>query len=190
MKPRERSAREKVLAAAAELFYARGINAVGIDKIIARAGVAKMSLYNNFASKDELVCEYLKLQAAELGRVFAESMGRGRTARERLMGAFDALESVIGGAEFRGCPFIKARAELAGLRPRHPGVRVCDEYKEQFRAGLSALAAEAGASDPGALASQLALLIDGALCGHRADGAAAARSAAESLLRTAIPRQD
>lgn len=186
MKRRERSAREKLLDAAGRLFYTRGINAVGIDEIIAKAGVAKMSLYNNFASKDDLVCEYLRLQGAALDRVFAGAIGKGATARERLLGAFDALERVIGGERFHGCPFIKANAELSGLRPRHPGVRVCEEYKAGFRARLRELAAEAGARDAGALAEQLALLADGALCGP-VWGAAAARGAAETLVREALP---
>src|SRR6478736_5820401 len=88
--PARTSARERLLAAADELFYAEGINNVGIDRVIEHAGVAKASLYSNFRSKDELVRAYLEARhEVRKGRVL-ERIGRHRSPRERLLAVFDA----------------------------------------------------------------------------------------------------
>ena len=192
MKTSTRPAREKLLSTASRLFYSRGIHAVGIDEIVARAGIAKMSLYNNFASKDELVCEYLHRQSASLLEAFAHGAAGPGSARERLLAIFDTLTNILLAPTFRGCPFIRAASELAGLRPPHPGLKVCADHKVRFRTTIRDLAAEAGAPDPEALSARLAVIVDGAL----AQGALSepeamarhARGAALQLIESALPQ--
>lgn len=103
------SARQKILTAAATLFYERGVNATGIDLIIAEAGVAKASLYNNFESKEHLVARYLEM--LRLGfeeRLAATVSSRGKTVAV----PFDLLEEIVVDGEFFGCPFTNALTEL------------------------------------------------------------------------------
>src|SRR6201998_3252378 len=105
------SARERLLAAANELFYAEGVHTVGIDRVIERAGVAKASLYNTFGSKDALVRAYLEgrhaLQVARSTRCLA----RYGDPRERLLGVFEAQGELFADPGFRGCAFVSASAE-------------------------------------------------------------------------------
>src|SRR4051794_20178037 len=99
------SARERLLAAADELFYAEGIQSVGIDRIIEKAGVAKASLYSTFGSKEELVRAYLQLRhAARMARI-DRSLARTDDPRERLLAIFDALGEACATPGFRGCAF-------------------------------------------------------------------------------------
>src|ERR1700760_139707 len=105
-------ARERLLAAADELFYEEGVHSVGIDRVIERAGVAKATLYSAFGSKDQLVRAYLAARhAATRDRMTRELAARYRTPRERLLGVFDVLGELFGEPGFRGCPFISACAE-------------------------------------------------------------------------------
>src|ERR1700736_366989 len=100
------SARERLLAAANELFYAEGVHTVGIDRIIEHAGVAKASLYNIFGSKEGLVGAYLASHHdGTTGRLMA-AVGQHRSPRERLLAVFDAQGQIIAQPEFRGCAFI------------------------------------------------------------------------------------
>ena len=105
IEPDRRPARERLLAAADELFYEGGTHAVGIDRVIERAGVAKASLYDNFGSKEELIRAYLEARhEARKARITAR-LERYATARERLLGVFDALADVMAQPSFRGCAF-------------------------------------------------------------------------------------
>src|SRR4030081_842648 len=105
------SARDRLLAAADELFYAEGVHVVGIDRIVERAGVAKASLYSTFGSKDELVRAYLEEHFLDRQRRIADVMAKRTTPRERLVGVFAEIEDALLGSEFRGCRFISAAAE-------------------------------------------------------------------------------
>src|SRR5258707_9403962 len=107
-----RSARERLLDAADELFYYGGVQTVGIDRIIEHAGVAKASLYNTFGSKEELVRAYLKARHAQTReRMARELQARFRTPRERLVGAFEIQGLAFTEPDFRGCAFVSASAE-------------------------------------------------------------------------------
>src|SRR5580698_11114603 len=99
------SARERLLAAANELFYREGVHTVGIDRVIERAGVAKASLYNTFGSKDELVRAYLDGRHAEMAGRITRALGRYDTPRDRLLGVFEAQGEVFAQPGFRGCAF-------------------------------------------------------------------------------------
>src|SRR5271170_868594 len=104
-------ARERLLAAADELFYREGVQTVGIDRIISHAGVAKASLYNIFGSKEELVRAYLEGRHARTGERISRALTRFRTPRERLLGVFDAQGEQFTDPAFNGCAFVMASAE-------------------------------------------------------------------------------
>ena len=178
------SARERLLAAADELFYAEGVQTVGIDRVIERAGVAKASLYNTFKSKDELVHAYLGARADRiLGRIRAR-VDTYDTPRARLLAVFEAqaLQMVL--PEYRGCAFMSAAAEAK------PGSRVEEavaDYRSRIRTLLTELATAAKAPDPAALALRLHVIYDGAAQSVRLDhdpvaAAAAARQLSEATV--------
>jgi AcrR family transcriptional regulator len=182
-----RSARERLLEAADELFYAEGVQTVGIDRVIERAGVAKASLYNAFGSKEELVKAYLENRhAGTTGRLLA-AVERESEPRARLLAVFDAQAEFFTQPGFRGCAFSTAAAEAP---PGGLVEQAADDYRADIRGLFGRLAADAGAADPDLLARQLQLIYDGAGMAARMDRnpaiAVAARSAAESLIDAAL----
>jgi AcrR family transcriptional regulator len=183
------SARDRILAAADELFYQEGIHTVGIDRVIERAGVAKASLYNTFGSKDELVRSYLlRRQDVRQSRI-ERKLAEVDTPKAQLLAIFDVLGDVVADPDFRGCAFQRASAEA----PVGGSVQlVCDSSRAWTRSLMVDLAVKAGAVDPERLAQQLLLLYDGALMGARLDrdasAAGAARTVAEGLIDAVIAR--
>jgi AcrR family transcriptional regulator len=175
---RKPSARDRLLAAADELFYAEGVHTVGIDRIIERAGVAKASLYSCFGSKDELIRAYLEGRHEIRRSRLLAGLERHEQPRDRLIGIFDVLADMASASGFRGCAFYNASAESA------PG-GVVDEVATANRAwtrGLfTELSREAGAHDPIMLAEQLMVLYDGATAGARMDRRAAAAVTARGI---------
>jgi len=184
--PTAQSARERLLAAANELFYSEGVHTVGIDRVIDRAGVAKASLYNTFGSKDELVKAYLESRHATISRRITAYIERFGTPRERLLGVFEAQGELFAETGFRGCAFVSASAESPGELVQH----AADDYRLWVRTLLTDLAREAGVAEPELLGRQLHLIYDGASLSARMDhdpaAATAARAAAETLLDAAI----
>jgi AcrR family transcriptional regulator len=185
-----RSARDRLLAAANELFYEEGIHTVGIDRVIERAGVAKASLYSTFGSKDELIRAYLAARHQARQQRLTQKLARYHNPREQLLGIFDVLGEVMVEAGFRGCAFLRASAEL---RASSGAVRsVCDDAREWTRSLFADLARAAGAARPDRLAQQLVLLYDGALVAALMDrdatAAASARAVAVTLLDAATRR--
>jgi AcrR family transcriptional regulator len=185
-RPKKPSARERLLAAADELFYAEGVHTVGIDRIIERAGVAKASLYSCFGSKDELVRAYLEgRHSIRRGRLLA-GLERYDDPRDRLLGVFDVLAELAGAAGFRGCAFYNASAESA---PGGAVEEVSLANRAWTRGLFTELARDAGARDPIGLAEQLMILYDGATVSsrmdQRADGVRVARGMAATLLAAA-----
>ena len=181
----EQPARERLLQAAADLFYRRGIRPVGVDEIVASADVAKMSLYRSFPSKDELAAAYLRRIDERYWRWWDEVAARHPGApREQLLGLFRAVARQATRPDWRGCPFTNAATEFP--EPDHPGRRVAEANKRELRRRLRGLAREAGAHEPGRLADQLVLLFEGAYSSVQtfgADGpAAAVAAAAEALI--------
>ena len=168
------SARERLLAAANELFYNEGVHTVGIDRVIEQAGVAKASLYNTFGSKDELVRAYLETRHASVAERITQAVERYDTPRERLLAVFEGQGELFAQPDYRGCAFARASAES------HPGDLVeqaAEAYRRWVRALLTELAARAGVPEPEVLARQLHLLYDGSGQSARMDHdpAAAAR---------------
>jgi AcrR family transcriptional regulator len=177
------SAREKLLAAADELFYAEGIHTVGIDRVIERAGVAKASLYSAFGSKDGLVRAYLLGRHNRRQRRLLEVIDRYADPRAKLLGIFDYLGDFHRQPTFRGCPFINASAEAP---PGGPVQEISDLSRDWVRSLIRGLVADLGVADPDPLTDQLILLYDGCTVAARLDrnvaAAGAARAAAETLL--------
>jgi AcrR family transcriptional regulator len=183
----KRSPRERLLQAASELFYAEGVQSVGIDRVIDRAGVAKASLYSTFGSKEQLVCAYLDARHAQtLGRLRA-AVDAVEDPVERILAVFDAQAQLFRAPDYHGCAFTAAAAEApAGGRVDE----AAESYRRDVRALFTELAAAAGAPDPVLLASQLQLIYDGGGLAATMDRdpaiAAPARAAAAALIAAAI----
>jgi len=186
---RESAARLRILDAAAELFYARGIRGVGLDTVIAASGVAKATLYAHFPSKDDLVLAYLdRADLAWQGKLRAAAAAAGPSPRDQLVGLFDALMQAGARTGFRGCAFLNAAAESVAGTPVHTATVA---HKDAVRAWVTGLAEAAGASDPPALARELTLVLDGALAAGtlrvQPDIAEQAAAAARTLVAAACP---
>ncbi|MDX6255438.1 MAG: hypothetical protein QOJ11_1772 [Frankiales bacterium] len=181
------SARERLLAAADDLFYSEGVQTVGIDRIVAQAGVAKASLYNLFGSKEELVQAYLDARHANTRDQVERALTRFRTPRERLLGVFDAQGQLFTEPDFNGCAHMTASAEA-----RHGSAveGATDRYRLWVRTLFTDLAREARVADAEGLARQLHLLYDGAGVSARMDrdpsAATTARAAAAALFDAAV----
>jgi AcrR family transcriptional regulator len=187
MNTAKQTARDRLLTAANELFYAHGVQTVGIDRVIEQAGVAKASLYNTFGSKENLVGAYLEGRHQATVDRLRRSVESHTDPRQRLLAVFDAQAEMFAEPSFRGCAFITASAEAPdGGLIQH----AADDYRLEIRTLLTELAREAGAADPAALGRQLQLLYDGGGLAAQMDrdphAAAAAKAAAELLLDAAI----
>ncbi|MGC2567781.1 MAG: TetR/AcrR family transcriptional regulator [Mycobacterium sp.] len=181
-----RGARQRILDAAAELFYREGINATGVERLAAESSVSKRTLYQHFPSKTAVVEEYLR----GINRRVTDTLLHQdeRTPRQHLLAVFDA--PAVPGTTFRGCPFHNAAVEAAGTMP---GVQdIVHTSKRGFADLLTELAEQAGAADPRQLGNQLAVLYEGAaaLSTSLDDPSpwAHARTAAEALIDWAVSR--
>jgi AcrR family transcriptional regulator len=179
-----RGARQRILDAAAELFYREGINATGVERLAAESSVSKRTLYQHFPSKTAVVEEYLHSVEQRLPNPLAPAADK--TPRARLLAVFE--RPTAAGAPLRGCPFHNAAVEAAGAMP---GVQqIVRGNKRSFIDGLTELARQAGAADPRLLGNQLAVLYEGAaaLSTSLDDGSpwAQARSAADTLIDHAL----
>lgn len=153
-------AAERIFRTASEMFYRKGIRAVGVDAIAAEAGVTKKTLYENFGSKDELVAAYLRGRDERWRSWLVEGVeGRGGTAKERLLSTFDALGEWQEHGNTKGCGFVNAMVELR--EADHPARVMVAEQKRWLHDYLAKLASEAGAGDPEGLADQLLILHEG-----------------------------
>jgi AcrR family transcriptional regulator len=182
-----RPARERLLAAADELFYEEGVNLVGIDRVIEHAGVAKASLYDCFGSKEELIRSYLQQRHEARQLRMRERLALCATPREKILAVFELMAEAAAKPDFRGCAFARASAEA---RPGGSVKAMCDESRAWNLALFADLAKEAGAADPDRVAQQLRLLYDGAMASAHVDtrstAVATARAMAEMVLDQAI----
>jgi AcrR family transcriptional regulator len=172
------SARERLLAAADELFYENGINTVGIDRVIERAGVAKASLYDCFGSKDELVRSYLQGRSDARRTRINERLSQYDTPEEKILSIFDLLGELAVQPGFRGCAFVRAGADASSSDRVKT---VCEESRAFILGKFTDLAGEAGISEPELLGKQLVLLYDGASIAAHLDGNRNAVSTARGL---------
>jgi len=175
-------ARERVLEAADRLFYAEGVQAVGMDRVRNEAGLSLKRIYSLFPSKDELLVAVLNRRRAQWDAGIAMFAADAEDPRERILAVFDFLDAWFRQPDFHGCAFINVFGELGPSSPS--ATRTVQAQKESFQGYLARLVAEAGAPD--ALAAQLAILVEGAqttaAIAGRPDAARQARGAAEVLL--------
>ena len=152
--------RDRIFKTACDLFYRHGIRAVGVDAIVVEAGTNKMSFYRSFASKDELVAEYLREEVREgwawWDSIIAPHAGNPRAQVEALFDAH-AIRSCTSGS--RGCALANAAVEIDN--EDHPALRVVEEHKRELRGRFRQLAVELKAREPGALGDALLLLFEG-----------------------------
>jgi AcrR family transcriptional regulator len=168
--PVQRSPRDRILDTASELFYRDGYQAVGIDTIVERSGVAKMTLYRHFPSKDDLIAAYLERADAEFWAWLDGEIARVDDPRAKLIAAFEATAELATSPRCLGCTFQAAAAEFPELD--HKGHRVALAHKRRALETFGGLAREAGLRKPKALAAQLLLLMDGAWVAARMFGPA------------------
>jgi AcrR family transcriptional regulator len=157
------SARDRILNTAYELFSRHGIRAVGIDRIITESGVAKMSLYRNFPSKDELVLAFLAEREKRWTRDWlqAEARRRGETGAERLLAIFDVFGEWFAQADFEGCSFINVLLEFT--ERDHPVRNASAAHLASIRGYLREQAEDAGVENPDALAAEWHILMKGSI---------------------------
>lgn len=165
--PRQ-SARDRLLATAGRLFYERGFLGVGVDEIVAESGVAKMTLYRHFRSKDDLVVAYLRRADDEFSDWFERALATEREPRAKLSAVFRALGVLAQSQQCLGCTFQMSASEYPD--PSHPAHKIAVAHKREARRQFADLARKAELRDPGKLADQLLLLMDGAWVASRMFG--------------------
>lgn len=177
------SARERLLAAADELFYDEGVNTVGIDRVIEKAGVAKASLYSTFGSKEELIVAYLEQRHIEREERVTRWMAKHDDPREKILAIFDSLAEVARKTSFRGCAFVNASAES---RPGSRIEEISDRSRAWVRTLFVSLAADAGVPDSAEVGRQLALIYDGAIISAKMDRSVKPVQTAKRLAETVL----
>ncbi|OXJ10671.1 TetR/AcrR family transcriptional regulator [Burkholderia sp. HI2500] len=159
--------RERILQTASELFYREGTRAVGVDLIVAQAGVAKTSLYRYFATKDDLIEAFLLREDADFWAHWdAVATQYRRAPREELDAQLQWIGERIARPGYRGCPQINIAAEYAD--GNHPARKVAVAHKQELRRRLTELADAMGVDEPETFALRLATVIDGALSSGQA----------------------
>lgn len=185
--------RDQLVETALDLFERSGFGAVGIDRVLAEAGVAKMTLYKHFGSKDELAVAALDLKDQRFRAWFINEVERrAAQPRDRLRAIFETLHEMVDQPVFPGCIFVRAAAEFGAAD--HPVHEAATEHKRLIRQYIATLAAAAGAARPEQLAYQLAALMDGVMANLLIGGCEelcpAVFAGAEVLIDAAIPDRD
>ncbi len=184
-KPRKIPPRQRLLDTACRMFYDQGIGATGIDRLLAEAGVAKMSLYKTFGSKDALVLEYLRQRYGGFVPALRATLEeRHAHTADRILGLFDVLDEWFRDPGFRGCPLLNAAVEIS--LPTHPARETAANLVGEFHRYLEELCQAAGSPQPSVLAEQLCLLTYGAIAcsqlSRSPDSASSAKAIAKELL--------
>jgi AcrR family transcriptional regulator len=178
--PAKPTMKDRILETADRLFYLQGIRAVGVDTIAAEIGISKRTLYNHFPSKDDLIAAYLRRRSVTMP-------ASDKSPIEQILGTFDSLERRFAAKDFRGCPFVNAVAELGA--EDHAVRQIAIAFKHGRRARFRDLLQQLGANDTDRLATQLQLLVDGAIAADLVHNdpsmAVAAKQAATVLLANA-----
>ena len=179
--------RDRLLDAAGRLFYAEGIRAVGIDRILDEAGAAKASLYSHFSSKDELVAAYLDSRAKDTRGIIESGLERaGRDPRARLLALFDGAIAMTGEDGFRGCPFQRAAAELNDAA--HPGHAITVRERLWTQQVITTLVQQIAPEASPDLARAIAALYEGAVVQASLGTAAAALASARWAVARLLPQ--
>ena len=184
------SKREQLINTATRLYAERGYHATGIDTILAESGIAKQTLYNHFRKKEELILAVLRQHDGEFRNHFMRQVETlADKPEDRLLVIFDVAEKWFSQNNFFGCMFINAIGEYS--EQDTPIRDACREFKKLMHDYILGLAEEAGAADAGALADELALLLEGAIVtaqvSERKNAAKTAKNIARTLINEAIP---
>ncbi|SRR5579871_563997 len=154
--------RERIVAAAARLFYNEGIRAASVDAIAEKAGITKKTLYYHFRSKDDLIAAYLESRDQPTldlyARWFDETPGR---AADKIRGLFGEFARAADTMKWKGCGFQRTAAELANT-PGHPALKAGAAHKKRFEAWLADALKREGTGNPQAIARSIVVLLDGA----------------------------
>jgi AcrR family transcriptional regulator len=172
--------RERILETASGLFYREGVRAVGVDLVVAEAGVAKTSLYRHFRTKDDLIAAFLTREDEDFWRTWDEVARQHRDdPAAELQAHMDWIGERVGRPNYRGCPQLNVAAEFP--QAEHPARLVAKAHKLELRGRLLAIAQGLGVARPEDLAGQLAVLINGAFV----SGPILSASEAKGLLQSA-----
>jgi AcrR family transcriptional regulator len=185
-RPAKRSeARERLLATASGLFYAEGINKVGVDRIVSASNVTLATFYRHFPRKQDLVVAYLNAAHEHEARRMDELAAKA-TGRDLLRAVGDDIVAMIGRPDFRGCAFINAAAEFED--PEDPVRRAVAEHRQWYYERLRQAFADAGHPEPGNPAQHFVMMRDGAVTAGYIDSPASVRRTftrgVEGLLRS------
>ncbi|MGC2941026.1 MULTISPECIES: TetR/AcrR family transcriptional regulator [unclassified Brevibacterium] len=176
---------ERILATATALFYAEGVNAIGVDRIVAEAGVSKPTLYAQFGSKAGLIAEVLRRRRETRESAIAEALASSASSPDsHVLALFDWFIEGHAKPGFRGCPFTIAAAELPD--PDHPARAEIARYKTWLQTTLADLAAADGLGEPQRWGSALMFLVDGANARVITTGESTAMSEARQVAATMI----
>ncbi|MEO1428527.1 MAG: TetR/AcrR family transcriptional regulator [Cyanobacteria bacterium J06632_19] len=157
---RKHQLREKILIAAADLFYYKGFNQVSINEVIANSDVARRTFYRYFSSKDELIVEVMRFQSKRWLEWFEETLNqRASNPREKILISFDVLREWFDSPDFHGCPFIKSALEIADVS--HPINQIAVMARQSVRTYIYKLALEADIPKPEVFSQQYLLLLGG-----------------------------
>ena len=180
------AAGQRILAAAGDLFYSRGITAAGVDLIAEHSGVTKRTLYNQFGSKDQLTVAYLEEREQRWQLLVRETISATESPLEAMIAPLEALRT-WNPSNPRGCAFINALAELPD--PAHPAHLIATQQKQWLLTLFAELATAAGCAAPAALATQLLVLHEGALVTQQLplDTLSVSIELARTLVRAAAP---
>ena len=180
--------RDRLIDTAADLFYERGLTNVGINEVTDRAGVARMTLYNTFGSKEALALAAFERQSEARRALFQERLDQAQTAGDAVRAMFDVSEQLASESRFRGCAFINVVVQEP--HPEGPMHALVRAHKAWIRAKFRDIAARAGHREPDTAAQQLLALLDGASVEAFVQGSVepirASRQAAEILLSASL----
>ncbi|MFE4230007.1 TetR/AcrR family transcriptional regulator [Arthrobacter sp. NPDC056886] len=171
--------RQRLLAAADELFYNEGTHTVGIDRVIERAGVAKGSLYYNFSGgKDDLIKEYLLGRHAAWAARVDQEIAKHEEPRHKILSVFDALGTLFSEPDYRGCAFMNA---LAGAPENGPEIQAAANFRIWLHTLFDSMVADLDVENPSQLTDQLVVLYDGAVTASQMDNTPRTATTAKTL---------
>jgi AcrR family transcriptional regulator len=187
-----KTGRQRLVAVAIELFYTHGFQAVGIDRILAEAGVTKSTFYKHFESKDDLMADAIKTRDDWEMQAWTRALEvmAGDDPRQKLLAFFDVLDTWFNDEQFNGCAFINAAVEFPN--PNDPIHQIAAEHKRKNRDYFRQLAVECNMGDPDGFADQYTVIVEGTLILRqvhgRDDAARLIRPAVEAMLEQFAPK--
>jgi AcrR family transcriptional regulator len=159
--PKGSGCRQRILSTAAELFYRKGFQHVGINEVIASSNVAKRTFYKYFPSKDELIVSVMHYQATQWLEWFESSLKKWESPKEKILESLDILHEWYTSPDFYGCPFVKAALEIADAK--HPAHQIAVIVRQSIRLQILQLALEAKIPNAETFSQQYLLLIGGSI---------------------------